>query len=76
MDAVDTPIQMGEAAESRISLPTRHVSGHYTDNAEPNTDLDAEANVGLLTRDSDTVMGGEEEKAGWKTPREKCCDIK
>jgi len=77
MDAVDTPIQMEEAAESRISLSTRHVLGHYSDNAEPNTDLDAEANVGLLSRDSDAVVEEKEgEKTGWKTPRDKCCGIK
>lgn len=78
MDTVDTPIQMEEAAESRVSLSTRHVLGHYSDNAEPNTDLDAEANAGLLTRDSNAVMeeDKEEETTGWKTPRDKCCGIK
>jgi len=79
MDTVDTPIQMEEAAESRVSLSTRHVLGHYSDNAEPNTDLDAEANAGLLTHDSNAVMEEdkeEEETTGWQTPRDKCCGIK
>lgn len=80
MNAVDKPVQMEEAAESQNSLSTRHVTGHYTDNAEPNADLDAEANVGLLAHSSSGVMEGEEEeKTGWRTPREnlcKCCGTK
>lgn len=74
----DKPVQMDEAAESRISLSTRHVGGRYTDD---NADVDSEASVGLLTRESDAIMEDEGEKTGrWRKPAKKglytCCGIK
>lgn len=79
-DASYKPVQMDEAAESRISLSTRHVEGRYTDNTVPNADLDAEASAGLLTHDSDAVMEDvEEEKIGWQGQKKrstwKCCGL-
>ncbi|KAJ3576757.1 hypothetical protein NP233_g211 [Leucocoprinus birnbaumii] len=71
------PVQLEEAAESRISLSTRE---RYTDNTEPNADLDAEASAGLLTRESDAVMEDvTEEKIGWGREEKKrglrCCGL-
>lgn len=64
----DKPVQMEEAAESRISLSTRPSANRYTDNA----DVDAEASVGLLSNEPLDSSESEVKGGSWRKEKKMC----